>query len=463
MKAPKESDRMWTPPEWAEKRSVNDPVWISLKDREAGATGFLSLDILIDIAFQNNPNTRQAWLDSRAAYAVEKQNESTWYPQLTVSASTGHQRTYTNNKFNSINQRTDGVQAKLKYLLLDFGGRASAVKEAKEMLLASNYQFNQTFQDLILDVESAYYGFYAALVKIDAADANVQDAEKSLEIAQQRFLAGLVTQLDVLQSESNYTKALFNQEEARKDAFAAQGQLAKVIGVPAEAGIEIEPPLLEKPEVVVKKNVDTLIEEAMQQRPDIAAMKANLKAKEAALQSANSDLWPTLNISGTAFANEYRYFGSEKSDQFNAKDDYGYTAFISVDWNIFDGFYLYSVRNEAKEQLKAEREKLKEAELEASADVWTKYYVLQAAEKQYNFSVDFLKSSEAAYELAMESYSAGLKDILYVLKASADLFQGRSNMADAQEELFMAFAELVHSMGTLYVKEYGPLGEKSEQ
>jgi len=453
LKPPKQPDRIWQDPEWARERSGDDPVWNSMKQLPEGLAGTLSLVRLIDIALQNNPETRQAWRDSKAAFARERQAQSAWFPSVTFSAGSSHRRTYTNNDYNSANTRTDALAADIKFMVLDFGGRAASVKEANEMLLASNYDFNQTFQDLMLNVEKAYYNLYASVSQIKAAEANLEDSAKALETANQKFDSGLVTKLDVLQAESEYTKAQYDLEGARRDGMDAQAQLANVIGVPAGAEIEISPPPFEKPRDVMTRDVRELIEEAMSRRPDIAAARAALESKKAALQSANSDLWPTLNVGGSVTGNRYYQYGSEKDGLFNVKDDYGYVAYVSVDWNVFDGFYLYSVRNEAREQMKAEMEKLRKAELDASSDVWSKYYSYLTALRQYDFSVNFLRSSEASYELALLSYENGLKDILDLLRSSSDLFEGRSNMVSAQESLFVAFAELVHAMGMLYVTE----------
>ncbi|MBD3297008.1 MAG: hypothetical protein GF392_06520 [Candidatus Omnitrophica bacterium] len=450
LKAPERHDRSWEPPEWVEGKNASVPAFSGTDRLPAVFEERLSLPKIMDIALSNNPDTRQAWREAKAAYAEEKQAESGWYPEVTLSGSSSHQRTYTNDKFNAVNRRTDSLEAQLKFLLLDLGGRAASVKQARQSLLARNFTFNRTFQDVALEVKSSYYGLYAAGARVSASITNQEDRVKALEVARQKYKAGLVTKLDVLQARSELARARYETEQARQEKKAAQADMANVAGVPASADIRIEQPSSDRPGYVVPGDVKGIIDEAMSSRPDIASARAAVEAREAGLRKANSDLWPTLNVGGKVVADRYYHYGSEKDDLFNTESDYGYTAYISLDWDVFDGFFLYSARNEARERLKAERQKLRRVVLQASADVWTRYYAYRTALKQYDYSIDLLESSKAAYELALASYEKGLKDILYLLRSASDLSEGRSTMISARRKVHVAYAELIHAAGKLY-------------
>jgi outer membrane protein len=449
IKAPTDPETIWTPPKWEKTTKAVDPVWKAIRDRKVDADRPLALVELIDMALGNNPGTRQAWEEARAAFARERQAESTWYPQVTVSADTTYQKLNTNNTFAKQNKSYYGPEAQATLLLLDFGGRAATVREAKQMLIAANYQFNQAIQDLILETQTAYYSYYSSKSAVEAALADVANAKTSYEAAQQKLRAGLAVKLDVLQAKSNYDDSLYNLEEAKAQLKTAKGDLAKVLGLSADTDFEIEEPVKDVPTGMSEEDVSALIEEALRQRPDIGAQRASLRAKEAALAAANSDLWPTLNAGGSMEATWYKYYGSEKSDQFNVKDSNGYTAYLSVNWNIFDGFYLYSKRNETKADAAAEHEKLKQAELEASADVWSKYYNFRAAVQKRQFSRAFYESSSESFDLASQGYKAGLKNILDLLQAQSNLSSARSRLIQSEKDLYVAFAELLHATGAI--------------
>lgn len=440
----------WQPPSWEKTTRSADKVWKSIRDQESAPEEAFTLVDCIDTAFTNSPSTREAWSNAKAAWARIKQAESKWYPQATGSAQTQFQKRVTNNSIGNANQADYIIKGDVQMLLLDFGGRASRVTEAKQALIAANFEYNQSIQDLLRDVEIAYYDYYSSQADLEAARANVDDAKMSLDSAEQKLASGLGVKLDVLQARSDYDKSLYSLEDARAGERTARANLARVMGLPADYAFQIALPEEKLPTEISKENISTLIETALEKRPDIAAMRANFRSKQAALGAANSDLWPTLNLGGTADAGEHRYFGSEKNDMlFNSKRGYGYTGYISVNWDIFDGFYLYSKRNEAKAVRDAEREKLRQAELEASADVWTNFYTYNTQVMKLKFSKAAFDSAEEAYSLALEGYNAGLKDILDLLSAQNQLAGSRSAVIDARRDLFAAIVELAHSMGEI--------------
>ncbi|MDD4957482.1 MAG: TolC family protein [Candidatus Omnitrophica bacterium] len=451
---PTDPSQSWTPSKWAEKKLAKDEVWRSLRAKGDVFTGGDRLDIaaLLDIAFTNNPSTRQAWESARAAHARIKQAESRWYPQVSVSAQTAFNKKVTNNSVGDANQADYTALGQAQLLLLDLGGRAARVSSAKQALLEANFSFNQAIQDVFLDTTKAYYGLYSAEASVVAAEANLADSTASLDAARQRAKAGLVSRLDVLQAESTYEDSLYSLEEARGLSKTARATLTQALGVPPDTEFEIDEPSGDILVDVTEEDVTVLIDRALKERPSVIAAKASLESKKEDLAAANSDLWPTLSTGGSIGAGEHKFFGSEKNPSvFNSKWDHSYNAFLTVEWDVFDGFYLYSKRNEAKALLGLEREKLRQVELAASAEVWTKYFDLKTAEKKYSFSKAFLETSKTSYELAYDSYTSGLKSMLDVLQAQSQLSEARSRMISSRESLFVSRAELAHAIGALTV------------
>jgi outer membrane protein len=452
---PKDHSQSWTPPGWVEKKLSKESTWESLRKREREINKEEGLDLpdLLDIALTNNPATREAWEKARASHAKIKQAESKWYPQISLSSKAAFNKKVTNNSVGNLNQADYTALGEAQLLLMDFGGRAARVSSAKQALLEANFNFNQSIQDVFLDTATSYYVLFSSQSALEAAKADIADSEASLEAARQRFKAGLVSKLDVLQAESTYENSLYSLEDAKGKLQTARGKLAQVLGVPADTQFKIAEPSGDIPTDITKEHVSVLIEKGLKERPSVAAAKARLASKQADLAAANSDLWPTLSTGGDMGAGEHKFFGSEKNESaLNSKRDYGYEAFLSVEWNVFDGFYLYSKRNEAKALVAAERENLTQAELEASTEVWTKYFNFKTAEKKYVFSKAFFDTSRTSYELATDGYKAGLKSILDLLQAQSQLSSARSKMISSRESLFVSLAELAHSIGALTVE-----------
>src|SRR5262245_47023544 len=111
---------------------------------------------LIDLAERLNPETRVAWEHARQAAAAMGLVQSEYYPVLSLTALGGYQ----SQAFPAPTDvapsgffRADLEQAlptiNLRWLLLDFGRRGSALDAAKEKLLAANLGFNRRHQEIV--------------------------------------------------------------------------------------------------------------------------------------------------------------------------------------------------------------------------------------------------------------------------------------------------------------------------
>lgn len=437
----------WVPPDWARQEASRDPVKLPALDLARP----LNLADCADIALANNPATRQAWAQARAAAAGLGQAASLRYPRLTVSGSGSYERQEYNLKDGSSGLAADmdgfvyGPALELTYLLFDFGGVSGGVEEARQTLLAANFSFNQSLQDLLLQVEQAYYRLHAYQAALTAAEADVEDARTADEAAAQRYEVGLSSKLDQLQAHSTYQDSLYRLEQARGDLQAGRADLAAALGLPADTEFTLAGPAEGVPETVSGDDVGRLIEEGLLSRPDIAALRARVRAKKAAVKTAASSLYPALNLGGTA--NKLWYSYNDDPELYD--DSYSYTGYLALKWDIFSGFGDREKKRQAEAEAEAAREELALAEIQASAEVWTKYYAYQTAVRRYGFSRSYLETAQESYSLARESYQTGLKSILDLLQSQSALSSARSQVIGAEKDVFTALADLAHATGTL--------------
>lgn len=442
---PQPSPDEWTPPNTYKYQTLKDDPWKSVRFKKPDITGTLTLAQLLDIALKNSPETRQAWKRSLAKAAVLAQENSLLFPQVTLSADGAREKAVETKETGNVNDLKYGPSGKAELLLFDFGGRDAAIQAAYQDMISAGFEYNQSLQDLLLSLEQSYYGLYSSYSKLEAAKANVTDARTTYEAASLKFQAGLASKLDPLQAESSYDNALYNMEDAKRNLQTARGDLAVTLGFSADTNISVVMPDKLPPSDIDKKDVSIMIEEALSVRPDIQAARSALKSKQAAVKETESALWPSVNLGGTMGQNWYKYY-NEKNPRDN---DYAYTGYLSFKWDIFDGFYNINKKQEAAAEEAAERARLEELELKASSDVWTKYHQYNTAVRKLKYSQAFYESSKASYELAFDSYGAGLKDILDLLEAQSTLSDARAKLIDSKKGLFLAIAELAHATGML--------------
>jgi outer membrane protein len=435
----------WAPPKKASNLSTVDQTWAGIRSRNPGTQDALTLAVLLDTAFYNSPVTSRAWQDVRAKGAILGQKKSDLFPQVTIGADGTREKSISNTDIGDINQIRYGPSGRAELLLFDFGGRDASIEAAYQDMLSSGFMFNQALQDLILNVKTAYYDLFSAKSRLEAAEADVLDARETLDAARLKFQVGIVSKLDQLQAETGYNNALYNLEDAKAFLKTAHANLATVIGFSADTCFDIARPADDLPVNIHKSDVQDMIDQALSERPDIASARSGLIQKQALVKEASSRLFPKISMGGTYDHNWYKYYNARHLRD----DDYGYAGYLSLDWDVFDGFYNINKKLQAEAELQQEQDKLTELELKASADVWTRYYNYNTAVKKLEFSNALLESSMASHELALEGYSEGLRSMLDLLQAQSDLSGARAKLIDSKRGLFIAVAELSHATGAL--------------
>src|SRR3569623_2871059 len=79
-----------------------------------------------------------------------------------------------------------GVSVSLSYLLWDFGTRSGQLDQAKFELAAAHLSQDQPVQDVILQVEQAYYQVLGLQAVVEATGQSLKDAETNLAAARAR-------------------------------------------------------------------------------------------------------------------------------------------------------------------------------------------------------------------------------------------------------------------------------------
>jgi outer membrane protein TolC len=444
---PDDAQTPWNPPADVKSKSAADSIWVEIRQRDTDLAQPQSLAQLADRALRNNPATRKAWQDARAAAAQVDNAQGKFMPVL--SANAGGTRTYMDAtpKSFDVNDFRYGPGLQLNYLVINFGGgRGAAVEEALQTVYAANYNFNQTIQDALLALETAYYGLISAQAGVDAAVSSVKDAHTALDAAKARATAGMGTELDVLQAQTIYDQSLYAQSAANGQLQVARGALAQAAGLPADTSIKIVPPTTELPESITTQEVHRIISDAIVMRPDVAALRANAAAKQADVKVAHATSWPSLYANAGVNRDYYDIYGGTPNV---GNRDWSYNAGFSLQWTLFDGMQTESAIRMAEAAAASAQAQLEQAELAASADVWMRYQNYATACQKYVFSVAALKSSSAAYDMAMAAYKAGLKSILDLLTAESQLAAARSQQIASRQDVFTTLANLAHSTGRL--------------
>lgn len=397
----------------------------------------LSLAEITDFALRNNPDTRLAWYQAKEAAANVGIAESAYLP--TLDGGGGVQ--YTANVFTQPNssQTTYGPNFSFSYLLLDLGNRNNTVKAAKYAQIAANLNQNNAIQQVILQVQQAYYQVLGEQAVVAADRQSLKQAKTSLDSAQALRAAGLATIGDVYQAQSAYAQANLNLQTAQGGYQTALGQLVTAMGLPANIPIRLvelhNPPNTQK----IAQNISQLLAAAKRNRPDLLAAEARVRQSQAELAAAKASVLPTLTVDATA----------EPGGLLSTTTGTEVTAALTLSIPLFTGFsYTYNVR-QAQAQVQAAEATRDQLNQQVQFAVWQNYFALQTATQNIGATEILLRSSLQASEQALGQYKNGVGDILSVLTTQATLANARVQNIQAQLNWYVALAQLAAAVGTL--------------
>jgi len=405
------------------------------------------LPALVDLALRTNPQTRRAWYEAQAADAQLGQSRASNYPEIAADAEGGYLKLPIQFPGQTLVVRNEALlpQIKVNYDLLDFGRTRAAERGAREQLIAANFAFNRAIQDVVFNVEKAYYVVSAAKASVSAAEANLKLAHTSLGAIQQRHQMGLATKPQILVAKQVEAQAVYDLENAKSMVHDAESGLRETIGVAADVTIDVHSLDHENIPPTLGDDVEKLTDDAVKKRPDIAARIAAIRAGDAAISRAESEFYPEVGISGNYGQIIWSYTVNGGHTQNLNQPFYG--ALLSLRWNLFTGFDRYYSVQRATAERDAARSELKSLQLNVVATVWTAYYDFLSARKKYDASETLVTASEESYNANLQSHRHGLATITDLISAERDLMGARYTLVQSKADLLVSSSALVHAVG----------------
>lgn len=397
----------------------------------------LTLAEITEFSLINNSATRLAWYQAKAAAANVGIAESAYWPQLDGGVAVQ----YTASVFSSPHSSaTDyGPNFSLNYLLLDLGNRSNTVLSAQYAQMAANLNQNNAIQQVILQVQQAYYQVLGQQALVKANKLSVTKAKTSLDVALALRRNGMATIGDVYQAEGSYAQANLDLQTSQGNYRIAQGQLATTMGLPPNTDIYLVP-LTNPPEASeMNQAIAQLLATAKRNRPDLLAAEAKVRQAQATLAATKASILPTLTLSAAA----------QPAGVFTDTTGTDVTAELTLSVPLFTGFsYTYNVKKAQAEVdvAAATRDQLNR---KIESQVWQNYFSLQTAEKNMSTTEILLKSSLQANNQAFGQYKGGVGDILSVLTTQTTLANARVQNIQAKLNWYIALAQLAASVGTL--------------
>jgi len=413
---------------------VADSIPSTMPDEFEGKT--LSLAECILTALERNPQTRIAWQFSRSSAFQVGEERSGYLPQLDLTGSVYHSELLEDRKKAESPRNAATAMFGVRYLLLDGGLRNARVRGAEAELMAANFQHNTVLQDVALAVELAYHQRLATKALVDVAEENVRRSEHNLELAQARQRSGVAARFDVLTAETEKADADLALVRARSTERITQGQLAQAMGIHVSETFDIEdlPQDVHQEELA---DVEQLLEEAAQARPELQAALAKMAARGADADAAGAEYLPQVSANA-----DYGW----RDELFLPSGD-EWTVGLALELPLFAGFSRTYRQQRAWSDFEAAAAQYENESQRVELEVWTAYSRLIEAGEAIEAAEKLVVSADESLRVAAGRYQAGVGNIIELVAAQTAQTDAHNQHVRAILSWYTALARFQRTIG----------------
>jgi outer membrane protein len=409
-----------------------------------------TLPELVNLAEQNNPETRVAWENAKARAADLGISKASLYPTVAAVAVA---QTYRNNLFFAPNYYRQTVETyspalEVDYTVFDFGRRLQEIAISRNQLLAADFLFNDTHRRIIFQVMGAYYRVLNSKGQLDAAEANLKNAQTVQQAAEARLELGLATLPDVLEARSAAAQADYDLQAAVGASEIAHGDLATSLGISPTSQFQVESiQALTIPQDLAV-TVEASIDRALAQRPDLMQRVAQLRAAGSEVKAAKTAYSPTVTLSGAAGLAKNFSEQDQAPGVYSANQEF-WNARLSLNWTLFDGWARENRIAAAKAEQKQAAAEVDAIRDQVENEVWSAYSTARTALREQKAAAALLSAASSSYDAALQSYTYGVRSQIDVVSAQRALAIARTADVSARTQLLTGMAALAFQTGDL--------------
>jgi outer membrane protein len=400
----------------------------------------LTLAEIVDIGLRNNASTRLAWANAQAAAAAYGSTRGERLPTVDGDVTATRLKTVASQGRTAVQQSVITPSVSLSYLLFDFGGRGGRIQGSRQQLLAAGFTHNAAIQDVVLQIQVAYFQYLATRSLVGAQRTTLAEAQANLEAAEERRRVGLATIADVLQARTAASQAQLDLQSTEGNLQTTRGALALALGLPANLPYDVDSTAAAAPVAALADSVDALIASALRGRSDLAAARSEAEAARAGIGAARSSLLPSLSLSATAG----RTYATTIPNGANS-----YNLAIGLAIPLFNGFSRQYDLRAAEYEAQAASARTETLRQQVVYQVFSAYYTLQTSTRRVRTAEDLLASAQQSSEVALAQYKAGVGSVLDLLAAQSALANARAQHVDARLTWSVSLAQLAHDAGVL--------------
>lgn len=435
-------------PAWAQGVFIDD----SLPEIPKGEMTLVAAQRL---ALENSPGIAEAVSRIEAAQAVVARSESSLWPQLTLTAGYRLQDSTMQpdwapeiRKDENFTNLSAGLQA--NWLIFNGFARKAGILAAKYGVEASETGLDEVRRLLCDVVSSAFFQAQLAMESMTIAKSN-REFNRLLESdADKRWQVGTIAEAEKLNFSVRALQAESDYLDAARNFAVVSTVLAELMALPEARLPEQLYPVsaLDQEQFSAIPDVDEELAYALQHRPDLLSLKAQLAAAEQQKVVARGDYFPKISLNGGFSYSEMDGVGTIDQEE---HDTY---LGLNLSWDLFSGGARSARVRESSALASGIRSQLESRVLSIQSEM------TQAVERARN-NLALYRRHEKALEMTLrirdhieKAYRAGVTTLTRLNEVQRDLVQmaglavySRINYQIALEDIKVASGRVVDSVG----------------
>ena len=396
------------------------------------------------LAVANNPQLSAAQFTAQAAAQIPIELRSNFEPTLTgaltgVGADSGS-RLAAGGLNNPVVYNRAGTGLLLSQLVTDFGRTRNLVDSAKLRAQAQDQVTQTTRAQILLMVTQAYFGALRGETVLKVAEQTVTARQLVADQVSALQRSNLKSTLDVSFANVNLADAKLLLASAQSNVKTAYAELATAIGLPGQyrqGGFSLAP---EPMPDLLPDTVDPLLNQALQDRPELADLRLQQNAAERFAQAEKDLMLPTISIAGSA--------GFVPVSDAQVPGRYGAVG-LNVNIPILNGRLFRARRTEAELHAKAAGQNDNDVANRVARDVRIAYLNASTAFERLSLTAQLLDQARLALDLAQRRYDLGLGSIVELSQAQLNVTGAEIAGSSAQFDYQAQRANLSYQIGAL--------------
>ena len=320
----------------------------------------------------------------------------------------------------------------------DLWGRLeSSVNSAQASAQASEADLASARLSAVGSLASAYFQLREADAEIGLLQATVEGYERSLQIARNRYAAGVVAQTDVLQAQTQLANARAELATVRQNRARFEHALAVLTGrAPADFALPRAPWVAEVP--AVPPAVPSTL---LQRRPDIAAAERAVAAANAQIGIQRAAYFPSLSLGATLGSG-----GSSVAVLFRASSTV-WSLGLSIAQTLFDAGAPAARVDAAQAARDARVAAYRQTVLTAFQSVEDQLTVLRTLQEQEPLRREAVSAAERTAQQLLNRYREGQVGYTEVVAAQVSALSAQRALLQLQVNRKLAVVALVQALG----------------